>query len=426
MYGVKILNNDVPLSTPVDGRFSYTFKPQTPTDEIKLIHDNQIGDWYFNQVQIERGSEFTAYEENTSEESMLGAAFRYITELTSYVTDENGDMTRMTKETLRSTLTVYQDIQNGTSNETLESDEGLYRVIQNSLTGDFQRLVQTDDTFAVEVGNIAEDKASGRLEVSNDNLSLGIFGQTGLISGIGIVEDGAIIKSENIFLDGNVLMDNAYVSNLMSRYVTAEELKSERAYFGSVIASDIDVNNLTGNKMRFITGIFNGVTTDMYLDGWGIKIDSHERWDLDIDYRGISISSRHGRGVMAMLQGHNGNSGIETGMSLIAERGFEVALGARKLSNNNIFTSSLEVDGTSGRIRVLASLMSGSSNYGIDLRYGNVTNVGTGVKLQGVGVTGYLYLMNGDVRWSGSGLAAHSLNDLYDQVQRLQSRINNM
>lgn len=428
MYGIKIKDFDIPLAEPVNGRFAYTFMPDKPDDEITLVHDGAIGDYHFNQVQIERGKEFTDYAENTSEESMLGAAFRYITELTSYVTDENGDMTRMTKETLRSTLTVYQDIINGTSNETLESDEGLYRVIQNALTGDFHRMVMTDDTFALEVGNIADESATAKLQINNDNLALGLFGNAGMISGIGVVDDSAYIKAEHIFLDGEVLMSTAFVERMNALYLFAEDLSASRATFGSIIAQNIDVNNISGNRMRFITGIFNGVTTDLYIDGWGIKIDSHRRWDLDIDYRGLAISSRHGRGTMALLQGHNNNSGIESGMAFIAENGFELSLGARTRANegSNVYRSSLEVDGTSARIRVLRPLMAGSSNYGINLGYGTITGVGTGVKLGGVGVTGYLYIMNNDVWWSAPSGNARSLNNLYNQVQTLQSKVNNL
>lgn len=427
MLELKLNNEFKQVVSPSSDRQLFNFTATETDDVITFMKqsDDDIADYRFRQIMLERGTEFDVYVENSNTESMLGAAFRHIQNLQTYVYDEDGNMTRYVKETLKSTLTVYQDILNGTSNETLESDEGLYRVIQNSLTGDFHRLVQTDDTFALEVGNIADDKASGKLQVNNDNLALGLFGNTGMISGLGVVNEDAIIKGKHIFLDGEVFMNNAFISSLMTQYIIAEDLTAERGQFGTIIAKEINVNNLAGNRMSFIKGIFNGVDTDMYLDGDGIIIDSHSRWDLSIDYRGIVISSRYGRGPMALLQGYN-TGGIEAGMALIAERNFEISLGRRV--SGNVFNSVLTVPGTaSDRINLYAPLYAGASSYGLDLVYGSIGGTDTGIRLLAKG--------SNDLQIGGSGQEVwlydinrgfYSVNWIISKLFSLESQLNNL
>lgn len=166
-YELKHKNNTI-NPTLESGRYRYAFSPETPYEELKFIHDGQIGDWHFDQVMLNQGA-FEQYEENANTESMLGATFRHINELQTYVTDENGDMTRMVREGMRSSYRIFQDIQEGTSSETLDSDNGLYRLIKDTQTNSMGEFIQTSDLFASRIGELStgvtgENLISGNME----------------------------------------------------------------------------------------------------------------------------------------------------------------------------------------------------------------------------------------------------------------------
>lgn len=267
----------------LNGRHTYKFIPETPYEEIKLVHDGQIGDWHFDQVMINRG-EFEAYVPNDSEESMLGTAFRHIQNLQTYVYDEDGDLTRFTKETLRSTLSVYQDIVNGTSNETLESDEGLYRVIQNTLTDDYTRFIQTDSNFAVQVGSIVDN---GVLNIAKESISLGLFGRDDAFSGIDIVQEGIRLDAELVHITGKTLIEDGVIKTAMIGDAQISSAKIADAAINNAKIANLDVNKLVGNRSNFIQSYWNSINSNISITGSSLTATHRDGSQTIINANGL-------------------------------------------------------------------------------------------------------------------------------------------
>ena len=217
-YELKHKNSTTSLELE-SGRYRYKFTPETPYEELKLVHDGQIGDWHFSQVMLNQGA-FEQYAENTNTESMLGTAFSHIEKLQSFVTDENGQLTRSVEEGMNYTLRKYIDIIEGVDSETLDTAHGVYRTIQNYATKETSRFILDDSNFLVnlnkaltdEDGNIREQM--GVIHATYDNLSLGLFGEEGMISGIGAIEEGVRVKGDIIRLEGTTVMDNAFIDEI--------------------------------------------------------------------------------------------------------------------------------------------------------------------------------------------------------------------
>lgn len=271
---LKLNDNIIDEASISDGRQSYTFTPTTPTDTLTLVHPDRtdgtrlIGDIVLKQVQLEQSSAFTGYTENTATESMIGAMMRGISELKTTVSDENGDITRMTKETLHSVMNTFQDIEKGTSTETLASDNGLYQAISNALTGDFNKQINTSAVFQSVIGNTKSDMRSEITQMGN-SLALGLFGQNGMITGLDFTRDGATFKGDLLHITGQTIIDNAVIKSSNIESLTADKIKTGRLDAGLVNVINLNASNITAGTMsanRITGGILTALNGNTSFD----------------------------------------------------------------------------------------------------------------------------------------------------------------
>lgn len=222
------------------------------------------------------------------------------------------------------------------------------------------------------------------------------------------------IRNDLIHLDGDVIMDKAFITDLMVENLQAHHVQATMGIFGNIVANYIDVNQITGNKMTFIEGAFIGDDGDILINGDSIKVDSGSRWDLDIDYRGLSINSRNDLGTIAILQGYN-VSGVEKGMALIAESGFEVSLGRRV--SGNVFNSVITIPGGStNRVNLNGGLYDGSSVHGILIAQGSISGT-TGARIISLGSS------NIQIGGASQTVWLHSRNGSYYSVSWIVDQI---
>ncbi|RAV84580.1 hypothetical protein DBT52_00930 [Aerococcus mictus] len=249
-------------------------RPKNENDTFTYQHGGGIGDWVLKQVQVEKASRFTDYEENTNTESMLGAAFRHIDNLQQFVTDENGDITRMTKDTLRSTLTEYFDNQQGTSTSMLESDLGLYLSISNAMVGTFLEQAQTSYAFSRRINDIVDGNTI--VNQTANSWAVNHLNSTGdLISQINLDDSNLRLQGEHIVLDGDVSVHGDFTldGSAHIRNGTIGTAQIANAAITDAKVSSLSVNSITGLTSQFVKSLWNGINSYTTVDSQGMVIN---------------------------------------------------------------------------------------------------------------------------------------------------------
>ncbi|MCW6681617.1 phage tail protein [Aerococcaceae bacterium NML160702] len=110
----------------------------------------------------------------------------------------------------------------------------------------------------VEKGDLTDWTESPHEQVTNRIaqigrlLELGLFGQEGILDGILIGRDIINIKSKLINLDGEVRMNNAFVTKLVTQHLDTNTLRAMVANINQLNAIQVNANNITTGTM---TGI---------------------------------------------------------------------------------------------------------------------------------------------------------------------------
>lgn len=312
---------EMPVQT---ARTSYTFAPKTAGESLTLVHPDDasgerlIGDIILDQVQLEQGLSFTDYVENLGTESALGAVFRGISELKTQVQDQEGNITRSTKETLRSVFSTFNDIAKGTSTETLESDEGLYRLIKNAQSGTFTEMVNTSDVFSRKIANTASQTVA---QQTADNWAFKVQDAGGVISSSASGSaEGIRLAGKHIQLDGDVSMSKAFVTNLIAGNAEIGTAEIGKLLAQSISTSFINADNLEATKAFVKSLTANNVLTNA-LKADTAFINSLKSTDIDVEkLKGKVIKSSNGDLTLNLDSSHiffNGNS------SAITRRGLD-------------------------------------------------------------------------------------------------------
>lgn len=424
-YELKHKNSTTSLELE-SGRYHYKFTPETPYEELKFVHDGQIGDWHFSQVMLNRG-DFEQYAENTNTESMLGTAFSHIEKLQSFVTDENGQLTRSVEEGMNYTLRKYIDIIEGVDSETLDTAHGVYRTIQNYATKETSRFILDDSNFLVNLnkalvdddGEIREEMAV--IHATYDNLSLGLFGEDGMISGFGAIQGGALIKGDIIRLEGTTVMDDAFVDELMAKQIFTTRLVALTGTFGDLIANNLDVNNLTGNKAQFLDALFQAKDSVLQINGNQVDITTQvgaQTRFIRLNYHGLELR----RGQIKM--GHLGSAQTSS-IFLGANTGHKVSIGYQgtNTTTSNLYDTAIQVDGTTGLITFDNHI--NISGYNIQNSFGgfSIASTSGGWALQGKNGTNIYMYNTGNVGLGMSNNRVYRVDQIYDDIGTANSNI---
>lgn len=236
----------------------------------------------------------------------------------------------------------------------------------------------------VRVPIVSDDNGviANRITQTSTSIDLALFGEEGAISRIYAGVDGLYLKGENIRLDGNVLMEQAFIRNLVASDITANTIASVSATFTNLISTNIDAQSITTQTLTALRARIMGAYTYVDISGTGIGINRYDG-NRSIELNTVGMDIYRGNGVVAgRVGGANDSSNEYSGIVHVgAERGNAVSLSSKQNGTNSNWVRSLWVDGTSGQVKIGEPIMAGETGYGIQL--GKVTIDGsTGVWIQ--------------------------------------------
>lgn len=115
-----------------------------------------------------------------------------------------------------------------------------------------QIMVEKGENPTKEWSESTDEPVSSRIAQTQRLLELGLFGQEGILDGILIGRDTINIKSKLINLDGDVRMNNAFVTKLITQHLDTNTLRAMVANINQLNAIQVNANNITTGTM---TGI---------------------------------------------------------------------------------------------------------------------------------------------------------------------------
>lgn len=141
-----------------------------------------------------------------------------------------------------------------------------------NINGNISRMIQTDSLIQQDIKNAqnglqtVQNQLAGSWAVQNLNKNGDVIAQ------INLIQDVMKIQAKFIQLDGDVSMTTAFTDKLFANYLTANSISAMMANFANIIAQNIDVNNISGNKALFAQVLFNGVNSRLKIDGTGVNV----------------------------------------------------------------------------------------------------------------------------------------------------------
>lgn len=118
-------------------------------------------------------------------------------------------------------------------------------------------------------------------------------GQTKAI--IGIEEGKPYIKGEHIILDGDTIVDGSFT---VTDEIFAEEMNISKFTTGTLNAKDVriinlDVDQLVGNKSNFVESAWNGINSDVSINGEEMKVAHHDGTYTSLGKDGLKRFTSH-------------------------------------------------------------------------------------------------------------------------------------
>lgn len=203
------------------GRVTFTFTPESPSDEITIYHSGEWEDHYLSHIMLNLGSESLPYVENTSTETLLQGMFNNLSEFSLDFRDY--------KEEIKGELTANQVRYNnlkrtvdGNSNEIFRVDQSITGRIETATQSIretaslYERVIgRTEDDVKDRIARIVMTDSLFRSEVVNSDL------KTRASQGLG-TDDPTFLKGLNGLTPYNNL-NNGRVSVGLFTYPTTPE-----------------------------------------------------------------------------------------------------------------------------------------------------------------------------------------------------------
>lgn len=229
--------------------------------------------------------------------------------------------------------------------------------------------VEKATTIQVPTGTGA---ISSKITQLYDQISLALTGSDGQIAHLIANASGVSIKGEIINLDGKVKMDEGFARKFMVEEMTADTVEAFTGTFANVIANNIDVNNIAGNKASFIQLLLNGTNTALRATSSVVDIMRNDgSISTRLTQNGMEIwrdGSKVGDFESRSSISESGALANKKSISMTPERDSYISLGYYK-SGETTSTRVLSVAGDTGRIYIGSALYpSESSTYGLQIQ----------------------------------------------------------
>ena len=344
-----------------DGSFSHTFIPKTPNDLIQLfnasVEPDMIGDNVLTQLRLVHGSDAGPYVKNTSEESRIAQLFKNLQQFRLDFTSLRGDLEAQITLSRNGLLAQFLDNNNNlrtdiasiagqiiakTSSDTSASiREQTPRIIRDSVTTDhFKSIIEQSPDKVIQA---ISDKVNG---------GESIFSQTA---------DGFRLAGKMTSITGETLIEKGVITDANISNLNADKITFGTLNGAKLKVVNIDVKSLVGNVADFVQANFNSISNSLHINGDGMY-STRRNGSISAKYLadGIQIwGSNRWVGSLSYWGDDNGK-----GVVLWAKSGFTLNLGYG--SEERIFKTALEINGTTGDINVNTALMYNGVGFKIE------------------------------------------------------------
>ena len=344
-----------------DGSFSHTFIPKTPNDLIQLfnasVEPDMIGDNVLTQLRLVHGSDAGPYAKNTSEDSRIAQIFKNLQQFRLDFTSLRGDLEAQITLSRNGLLAQFLDNNNNlrtdiasiagqiiakTSSDTSASiREQTPRIIRDSVTTDhFKSIIEQSPDKVIQA---ISDKVNG---------GESIFSQTA---------DGFRLAGKMTSITGETLIEKGVITDANISNLNADKITFGTLNGAKLKVVNIDVKSLVGNVADFVQANFNSISNSLHINGDGMY-STRRNGSISAKYLadGIQIwGSNRWVGSLSYWGDDNGK-----GVVLWAKSGFTLNLGYG--SEERIFKTALEINGTTGDINVNTALMYNGVGFKIE------------------------------------------------------------
>ena len=344
-----------------DGSFSHTFIPKTPNDLIQLfnasVEPDMIGDNVLTQLRLVHGSDAGPYVKNTSEDSRITQIFKNLQQFRLDFTSLRGDLEAQITLSRNGLLAQFLDNNNNlrtdiasiagqiiakASSDTSESiREQTPRIIRDSVTTDhFKSIIEQSPDKVIQA---ISDKVNG---------GESIFSQTA---------DGFRLAGKMTSITGETLIEKGVITDANISNLNADKITFGTLNGAKLKVVNIDVKSLVGNVADFVQANFNSISNSLHINGDGMY-STRRNGSISAKYLadGIQIwGSNRWVGSLSYWGDDNGK-----GVVLWAKSGFTLNLGYG--SEERIFKTALEINGTTGDINVNTALMYNGVGFKIE------------------------------------------------------------
>lgn len=215
------------------------------------------------------------------DQEVLNALTRKAGSLESLISDLKAEQSSKLTQTVNSFTTKIEDLKKQQSSAITQTQDLITSRVNDAKSGMETKIDQLSNSISWRVEQKVGEKMTG----------------SKIISAINANTSGVQIKGENIALDGNVTMNNAFARKLFVEKLDAYDVKAFMGSFGHVVASNLDAKSITGFDTSFIQSIWNRINGFTYIDGAGVTVNQYNNNRMKLNQNGMHFTDTYGNEI---------------------------------------------------------------------------------------------------------------------------------
>lgn len=215
------------------------------------------------------------------DQEVLNALTRKAGSLESLISDLKAEQSSQLTQTTNSFTTKIEDLKRQQSSAIAQTQDLITSRVNDAKSGMETKIDQLSNSISWRVEQKVGEKMTG----------------SKIISAINANTSGVQIKGENIALDGNVTMNNAFARKLFVEKLDTYDVKAFMGSFGHVIASNLDAKSITGFDTSFIQSIWNRINGFTYIDGAGVTVNQYNNNKMKLNQNGMHFTDNYGNEI---------------------------------------------------------------------------------------------------------------------------------
>lgn len=215
------------------------------------------------------------------DQEVLNALTRKAGSLESLISDLKAEQSSQLTQTVNSFTAKIEDLKRQQSSAIAQTQDLITSRVTDVKNGMQTKIDQLNNSISWRVEQKVGEKMTG----------------SKIISAINANTSGVQIKGENINLDGNVTMNNAFARKLFVEKLDAYDVKAFMGSFGHVVASNLDAHSITGFDTSFIQSIWNRINGFTYIDGAGVTVNQYNNNKMKLNQNGMHFTDNYGNEI---------------------------------------------------------------------------------------------------------------------------------